>query len=104
MTADGRRIALVCMTPVIDASELGAVELPSYGIRRIQAAVLATPGLETAAVELIDIRRPDVEAYVDAIDSFAPDLVGFSIFVWSTPGLVEVARRVKRRRPECILV
>jgi len=35
-----RRIALVCMTPASDANEHGDMELPSYGIRRILAALM----------------------------------------------------------------
>jgi radical SAM superfamily enzyme YgiQ (UPF0313 family) len=42
--------------------------------------------------------------YVDALLRFEPDLVGISIYVWSTPCLVEVARRIKARRPECTIV
>jgi radical SAM superfamily enzyme YgiQ (UPF0313 family) len=104
MAPNQRRIALVCMTPASDANEHGDMELPSYGIRRILAAVLADPALEGAPVALIDVERPDVEAYVEAILSMEPDLVGISVYVWSLPCLAEVARRVKRARPGCIIV
>ena len=36
--------------------------------------------------------------------AFDPDIVGFSIYVWSTPTLVAVAREIKRRRPGCVVV
>jgi radical SAM superfamily enzyme YgiQ (UPF0313 family) len=98
------RIALVCMTPQTDAGELSRMKLPSYGVRRIMAALLADPELADVDVALIDVGRPDVEAYVTAIDNFAPDLIGFSAYIWSTPTLVEVARRVKRLYPRCTLV
>lgn len=94
-----RRIALVCMTPTADANEHGAMELPSYGVRRILAALLADPALKGVQAALIEAERPDVDAYVEAIERFEPDLVGMSIYVWSTPCLVEVARRLKQRRP-----
>jgi radical SAM superfamily enzyme YgiQ (UPF0313 family) len=100
----GRRIALVCMTPDSDANEHGDMELPSYGIRRILAALMADSGVPNAQVALIDVQRPDVDAYVQALEEFEPDLVGFSIYVWSTPCLVEVARRLKAKRPECRVV
>jgi radical SAM superfamily enzyme YgiQ (UPF0313 family) len=100
----GRRIALACMTPEPDASELGDVLLPSYGIRRILAAVMADPTLAGAQVGLIDLERDDVDAYVEAILRIEPDLLGLSVYVWSLPCLVEVARRLKQRRPQCTIV
>lgn len=102
MTA--RRIALVCMTPEPDTNELGHLDLPSYGIRRILASVVADPELASAQVALVDHKRADVDAYVETLAGFDPDLVGFSIYVWSTPCLVEVARRLKARRPGCTIV
>jgi radical SAM superfamily enzyme YgiQ (UPF0313 family) len=99
-----QRIALVCMTPEPDTNELGHLDLPSYGIRRILAAVVADPELQSAKVALIDYKRADIDAYVNALVSFEPDLVGFSIYVWSTPCLVEVARRLKQRRPQCTVI
>src|SRR5258708_6112263 len=101
MARSNRRIALVCMTPETDTNELPGVRLPSYGVHRILAAA---PGLRAGRVALIDGGRPDGEAYVEAILSVEPDLVGMSAYVWSTPCLVEVARRVKRRRPGCTIV
>jgi radical SAM superfamily enzyme YgiQ (UPF0313 family) len=99
-----RRIALVCLTPRPDADELGPLVLPSYGIRRIQAAVVGDAENPGHRVKLIDLGRDDVAAYVGDILAFEPDLVGFSIYVWSTPCLVRVAREIKRCRPGCIIV
>ena len=104
MALTSRRIALVCMTPATDTSEHGDMELPSYGIRRILAAVMADPELKGVQVALVDVGRPDVDAYVGAILSMDPELIGFSIYVWSMPCLVEVARRIKRERPSCAIV
>lgn len=104
MTSIHRRIALVCMTPASDANEHGDMNLPSFGIHRILAAVLGDRELKGVQLALIDVERPDVDAYVEAIEAFRPDIVGLSIYVWSTPCLVEVARRIKRRRPECLIV
>jgi radical SAM superfamily enzyme YgiQ (UPF0313 family) len=101
---NARRIALVCMTPASDANEHGDMELPSYGIRRILAALLADTELRDAQIALIDVERPDADAYVQALEAFEPDLIGFSIYVWSTPCLVEVARRIKAQRPQCATV
>ena len=100
-----RRVALVCVTPRPDADELVSLRLPSYGIRRVHAALVGDPGAPDHSVKLLDLGRPDdVEGYVNAILEFEPDLVGFSIYVWSTPCLVAVARQVKRRRPGCVIV
>lgn len=99
-----RRIALVCLTPVSDGDEHGRLNLPSYGVRRVQAAVVADRERPDHVVMLIDMAREDVAAYVRAILDFEPDVVGFSIFVWSADCLVAVAREVKRRRPQCLVV
>lgn len=92
------------MTPASDANEHGDMELPSYGIRRILAALLADPQLRGAQVALIDVERPDADAYVQALEEFEPDLIGMSVYVWSSPCLADVARRVKAKRPQCAIV
>ena len=99
-----RRIALVCMTPEPDTAELGGLALPSYGIRRILAAVAADPELASARLALVDFGRADPDPYVEALLKFEPDLVGFSIYVWSASCMIEVARRLKQRRPQCTVV
>jgi radical SAM superfamily enzyme YgiQ (UPF0313 family) len=99
-----RRIALVCMTPSPDTDEHGPLRLPSYGIHRILAATMADPNVSSAKVSLIDAGGPDPDAYVSALEQVDADLIGFSIYVWSTPCLVEVARRIKRRRPDTMIV
>jgi len=104
MGATGRRIALVCMTPITDANETGDMEMPSYGVKRVLAAVAADPELQDAEFAFIDFRRDDIDAYVDAIVEFEADLVGFSVYIWSSLLLTEVARRVKQQRPDCVIV
>jgi radical SAM superfamily enzyme YgiQ (UPF0313 family) len=99
-----RRIALACLTPRPDGDELGPLNLPSYGIRRIQAAVTDDAEQPGHVVRLFDLRREDVGPYVEQILAFEPELLGFSIYVWSTDCLVAVAREVKRRRPQCLIV
>lgn len=104
--ADRPRIVLACMTPMTDGEELSAVQLPSYGVRRIVAAVATDPVLREAGAEvsLVDLQHPDIDGYVAAILAHEPDLIGFSIYVWSTATMVEVARRIKRQRPDCTIV
>ena len=100
----GRRIALVCLTPDTDANETPELYLPSYGIKRIHAALLADPDLAGATVQLIEKRSYDVEPFVAALAQFEPDLIGFSAYVWSAPTLIEVARRYKGGWPEACVV
>ena len=92
------------MTPSVDGGELIDFELPSYGIRRIQAAIVADPDLQHVMVTLIDKQSADVDDYVEAILATNADLIGISIYVWSSPTLVEVARQVKRARPQCTII
>jgi radical SAM superfamily enzyme YgiQ (UPF0313 family) len=99
-----RRIALACLTPRPDGDELERLYLPSFGIRRIQAAVVGDTQSAAHRVRVFDLGREDVAAYVAQILAFEPDLVGFSIFVWSASCLVAVARELKRRRPSCLIV
>ena len=99
-----RRIALVCLTPPPDGEELQGIYLPSYGIRRIQAAVVADPDCQNDEVQLFDLPQADVARCVALLLAFGPDIVGFSIYVWSTPMMVSVAREIKRRRPSCLIV
>ncbi|MEL0096605.1 MAG: radical SAM protein [Planctomycetaceae bacterium] len=99
-----RRIALVCMTPVPDTDELGGIRLPSYGIYRILASLLADERCSDSEVSLIDVGEPNVAEYVQAIVALEPDLIGMSAFLWSTPCLVAVAREIKRYLPDCIIV
>ena len=92
------------MTPPVDGGELQDLELPSYGIRRIQAALLDDPEFEYCNVVLVDKEKPDVDAYVESILAHEPDLIGLSIYVWSAPTLVKVARRLKETRPNCVII
>jgi len=100
---NGRRIALVCLTPKEEAD--GApYESPSYGIRRIQAAVVADPDLADSEVEVFEVRGRALDETVDEIDAFDPDVVGFSVYVWSFPKLLELSRLLKERRGDRTIV
>ncbi len=99
-----RRIALACLTPRTDGDEHGGLALPSYGIRRIQAAVVGDMLRPDHVVRLFERAVPDVAGYVADILAFEPDILGLSIYVWSTDCMVAVARAVKQRRPQCLIV
>lgn len=106
-----QRVALVCLTPDIGA--LGTpFELPSYGIRRIQAALLADPERRKDEIILVDsssyegiIPTPQgAERFAAVIEEIDPDVVGFSVYLWSFPFLLEVARLLKQTRPDRFIV
>jgi radical SAM superfamily enzyme YgiQ (UPF0313 family) len=99
-----RRIALACLTPRTDGDEHGALALPSYGIRRIQAAVVGDILRPDHVVRLFERPSADVAGYINDILAFEPDILGMSIYVWSTDCMVAVAREIKRRRPQCLIV
>jgi radical SAM superfamily enzyme YgiQ (UPF0313 family) len=99
-----RRIALACLTPRTDGDEHGALALPSYGIRRIQAAVVGDMLRPDHVVRLFERPTADVAAYVKDILDFQPDILGLSVYVWSTDCMVAIAREIKRRRPSCLIV
>jgi radical SAM superfamily enzyme YgiQ (UPF0313 family) len=98
------RIALACLTPRPDAGDGGPLDLPSFGIRRVQAAVFDDAECPDHVVRMFDRETPDVADYVERILAFRPAIVGFSIYVWSAECLVAVAREIKRRRPECLVI
>jgi len=103
MAAAGRRIALL----TLDANMLRDEEWApfNYAVRRIHAAVLADPALRDAEVELFEGWSPDdLERLSAEVEAFDPDIVGASVYLWSFPTFVEIARRVKRARPERLVV
>lgn len=103
MARAGRRIALL----TLDANMLRDDEWApfNYAIRRIQAAVLADPALQDAEVEVFEAFSPDeLETMWGAVDRFNPDLIGASTYLWSFPTFVEIARRLKRQRPDRTVV
>jgi radical SAM superfamily enzyme YgiQ (UPF0313 family) len=99
-----RRIALACLTPRTDGDEHGALALPSYGVRRIQAAVVGDMLRPDHVVRLFERSSADIAGYVNDIMAFEPDILGLSVYVWSTDCMVAVAREIKRRRPRCLIV
>jgi radical SAM superfamily enzyme YgiQ (UPF0313 family) len=103
MARAGRRIALL----TLDANMLRDDEWApfNYAIRRIQAAVLADPELRDAEVTLFEAFSPDaLETMAADVERFDPDLIGASTYLWSFPTFVEIARRLKRARPDRTVV
>ena len=103
MARSGQRIALL----TLDANMLRDEEwVPfNYAIRRIQAAVAAEPELANAEIRVFEASSPDEACSIsDAVMEFRPDLVGASVYLWSFPTFLEIARRVKAERPDVSIV
>ncbi len=100
----GRRVTLVVLDPKVEGAS--KEQMPNYGVRRVHAALLGDPRLGDAELRYVEAPSVggDIEAVTEEVLSGEPDVVGFSVYVWSFPHLVEVARRVKRRRPEVAIV
>lgn len=100
------RVALVSLTPEIsqqgEANERGRGTLdrfPSYGVRRVQAALATDPTLSGVEVKLFDRQPATTGGLAEEILAFGPDVVGFASYVWSTPTMVALARTLKRALP-----
>jgi len=99
----GRRVALLAVYPEEDAAS-PRFALPNYGVRRIQAALLADPALEDAEIAVFESRDKDGEALLAEVEAFGPDVVGGAGYLWSLPTLYPVLRELKAARPERTVV
>ncbi len=90
------RVALACIEPELPGGEYTPF---SFGPRRVHAALLADPRLDVEVTFLERIER-DPDSWVETLEQADADVVGLSGYVWSFPTFVEVARRLKRSRPE----
>ena len=90
-----RRIAILCLNPW---EAPGPFQPFSFAAHRIEAALAAHPAVD-AEVRVIEGRGQELEAWLAAVADFAPDLVGFSAYLWSAPTFVEMARRLKAVDP-----
>jgi len=101
-------IVLVCYSPdvaVPDSLRSGILtQFPSYGIRRIQAAVVSAPSLAGVDVTLVERKDEDIDAYVSEIARHRPEIVGFACYVWSSLLFAAVARELRARLPDCCIV
>lgn len=103
MRSKGRRVVVATLNQLY-ADEIRDEFLPfSYGARRIHAAVVSPPiaGVEAS---LLEFTARDPEAVADAIAALAPDVVGFSTYLWSFPTFCEAVRILRQRLPGCTFV
>jgi radical SAM superfamily enzyme YgiQ (UPF0313 family) len=98
------KVAFVSLSPDPDGGELGPLELPSYGVHRILASVHTMKAEMDIDVQYFDYARLGKVGLTNALAAFAPDIVGFSMYVWSTMPLIGAARRLKMASPETFVI
>jgi len=76
----------------------------NYSVRKVQAAVVADPALAEVEVRLLDTDSKDVDALVEEIEAFDPDIIGASAYVWSFSTFLAVCERLKATRPDRTVV
>ena len=98
-----RKVALVCATPEFDTDEM-PLNMPSYGINRIHAAALTTATQVGVDVKLFDFGALEFEHGLRDLLEFDPDIVGFSVYVWSMDLLLNLAKSIKDKKPGVVSI
>ncbi len=99
------RIALLSAISAEDVDPTGDFRPFSYGARKLEASLLSdTHAATDLAVQVFDYDTLDPDPFVETLADFEPTLVGASAYIWSLPTFLEVARRLKARRPDVVFV
>ena len=98
---NGRRVALLARYPIRDRAMPQFIS--NHGMRMVEATLVAA-GLDGLELKTWDLTAGSVEALVQEVLDFNPDVVGFSTYLWSFPYFVEVARRIKQQDPRRLIV
>jgi radical SAM superfamily enzyme YgiQ (UPF0313 family) len=106
------RIALLGLSPAVaqgkgetDEHERRMLEaFPSYGVRRVQAAVVADGRFRRDDVLTIERRDRTAEELATELLAFDPDVVGLALYIWSTPTMIAVARLIRAARPAATII
>lgn len=98
-----RKLALVCLSPPFDGQEM-PLPMPSYGIHRVHAAARSGQYPHEVDVRFFDLGKMEPSAAVQAICDFGPDVVGFSVYVWSMPALLQAAADIKAAHPATLVL
>lgn len=99
-----KRVAFVSSSPKPDGDELGNLELPSYGVRRVTAAANALSNEIDIDVRHFDLSDYSENKLLEELHNFAPHIIGFSVYVWSLPQLVQMARQIKKRHEDICII
>jgi radical SAM superfamily enzyme YgiQ (UPF0313 family) len=100
---DVRKLALVCASPPFDGGEM-PLPMPSYGIHRVHAAARSGDYAHPVDVRFFDLGEMGQVEGLKAILDFAPDLVGFSVYVWSMANLLQCASDLRAKHPGALFV
>jgi radical SAM superfamily enzyme YgiQ (UPF0313 family) len=96
-----RRIAILAVNPW---NYGGLLQPFSYAAFRVQAALAVDPRLAGVEIRVIEGRDFSARRWVDELESFDPDVIGASAYVWSLPAFLPLLRHVKRNRPDVCTV
>jgi radical SAM superfamily enzyme YgiQ (UPF0313 family) len=99
----GLRVAILCIDPWEGPDDIGFRPF-NYAARKLLAAFRSDPTCDHAEMEVIESRSRNVDEFVQRVEAYDPDIVGASTYVWSFSAFLEVARRLKARRPERTIV
>ena len=99
----GRRVALLARYPQHDPAM--PQRIPNLGLRMVEASLRAAdlPGLEVKVWDL-EPTGPDAALVASEVIAFDPDVVGFSVYLWSFPFFLAVAALVKADDPRRLVV
>jgi radical SAM superfamily enzyme YgiQ (UPF0313 family) len=99
----GRRVALLARYPAHDPAM--PQRIPNLGLRMVEATLRAS-NLQDLEVKVWDLEPdgPSAMAVAAEVIAFDPDVVGFSVFLWSFPFFLEVATYLKADDPERLVV
>lgn len=99
----GRRVALLARYPEHDPAM--PQRIPNLGMRMVEATLRAS-GLDDLEVRAWDLEPtgPGVTRIAREVAAFDPDVVGFSVFLWSFPFFLEVAAHLKADDPARLIV
>ena len=97
----GRRVALLARYPERDRAMPQFIS--NHGMRMVEAMLRAS-ALEDLELRTWDLVGGSVDALVQDVVAFDPDVVGVSAYLWSFPYFIEVARRLKEDDPGRLIV
>ena len=99
----GMRVALLARYP--DGDPAMPQRIPNLGLHMVEATLRGSglPGLEVKVWDLEPSRGTPIEVAAQ-VAAFDPDVVGFSVFLWSFPFFLEVASFLKADDPGRLIV
>jgi len=101
------KIALIGISPPPELNDVASNphdEWPGYGVRRIQADIVAAGWGDKTELVVFEFRADDTEALLVELEEFAPDLIGGAAYIWSFQVLVDVAKEYKQYRPDGLVI